>query len=99
MKVTYYSLLFSILLFLWTNCSKDKELTNENTEETTAQSVSNINKSPSLLLGSWNLTKDNSLQNSEKTTNDCKASNIHFLENLSHQINLSFFQKKNQNYF
>ena len=81
MKPTYHSLLFSILLLLWTNCSKDKELTNENTEETTAQSVSNISKSPSLLLGSWNLTKDNSLKNSEKTTNDCKASNIHFLEN------------------
>ncbi len=81
MKVTYYSLLSSILLFLWTNCSKDKELTNDNIEETTAQSVSNISKSPSLLLGSWNLTKDNSVQNSEKTTNDCKASNIHFLEN------------------
>ena len=73
MKASYYSLLFSILLLLWTNCSKEKDLTNDSTEETTGTPVSDISKSPSLLLGSWNLTKDNSLQNSEKTTNDCKG--------------------------
>ena len=48
-----------------------------------AKSVSNISKSPSLLLGSWNLTKDSPSQNSEKTSTDCEASNIHFLEDNS----------------
>ena len=82
MKASHCPLLFAALLLLWTACSKDKELTNDdNTIDTTAQSVSNIGKSPGLLLGSWNLTKDNSAQNLEKTTTDCKASNIHFLEN------------------
>jgi C-terminal processing protease CtpA/Prc len=82
MKASHCPLLFAALLLLWTACSKDKELTNDdNTTDTTAQSVSNISKSPGLLLGAWNLTKDNSSQNSEKTATDCKASNIHFLEN------------------
>jgi|TARA_B100001059_G_scaffold236819_1_gene290940 C-terminal processing protease CtpA/Prc len=81
MKASHCSLLFAALLLLWTACSRDKELTNDgNTTDITAQSVSNINKSPGLLLGSWNLTKDNSTQNIEKTATDCKASNIHFLE-------------------
>ena len=81
MKASHCSLLFAALLLLWTACSRDKELTNDgNTIDITAQSVSNINKSPDLLLGSWNLTKDNSTQNIEKTASDCKASNIHFLE-------------------
>ena len=81
MKASHCSLLFAALLLLWTACSRDKELTNDgNTIDITAQSVSNINKSPGLLLGSWNLTKDNSTQNIEKTASDCKASNIHFLE-------------------
>ena len=81
MKASHCSLLFAALLLLWTACSRDKELTNDgNTIDITAQSVSNINKSPGLLLGSWNLTKDNSTQNIEKTATDCKASNIHFLE-------------------
>ena len=35
------------------------------------------------MLGSWNLTKDNASQNSEKTSTDCEASNIHFLEDNS----------------
>jgi hypothetical protein len=82
MKASHCPLLFAALLLLWTACSKDKELTNDdNTTDTTAQSVSNISKSPGLLLGAWNLTKDNSSQNSEKTATDCKASNIHFLKN------------------
>lgn len=82
MKTYFYPLVFSILmLFFWTACSKDKNATNNDVTDTTAQSVSNISKSPSLLLGSWNLTKDNASQNSEKTATDCKASNIHFLDN------------------
>ena len=82
MKASHCPLLFAALLLLWTACSKDKELTNDdNTTDTTAQSISNISKSPGLLLGAWNLTKHNSSQNSEKTATDCKASNIHFLEN------------------
>ena len=35
------------------------------------------------MLGSWNLTKYNASQNSEKTSTDCEASNIHFLEDNS----------------
>ena len=83
MKINYYLLLFSVILFFWTGCSKDKNTSNNEAAETPAKSVSNISKSPSLLLGSWNLTKDNASQNSEKTSTDCEASNIHFLEDNS----------------
>ena len=83
MKINYYLLLFSVILFFWTGCSKDKNTSNNEAADTPAKSVSNISKSPSLLLGSWNLTKDNASQNSEKTSTDCEASNIHFLEDNS----------------
>lgn len=83
MKSSYFQLMFCTLLFLWASCSKDKDATDNDVMDTTAQSVSNISKSPSLLLGSWNLTKDNASQNSDKTATNCKASNIHFLENNS----------------
>ena len=83
MKINYYLLLFSVILFFWTSCSKDKNTSNNEAADTPAKSVSNISKSPSLLLGSWNLTKDNASQNSEKTSTDCEASNIHFLEDNS----------------
>lgn len=83
MKINYYPLVFSILLLFWSSCSKDNDASNNNVTGTPAKSVSNISKSPSLLLGSWNLTKDNVSQNSEKTSTDCKASNIHFLEDNS----------------
>ena len=64
MKINYYLLLFSVILFFWTSCSKDKNTSNNEAADTPAKSVSNISKSPSLLLGSWNLTKDNASQNS-----------------------------------
>ena len=87
MKINYYLLLFSVILFFWTGCSKDKNTSNNEAADTPAKSVSNISKSPSLLLGSWNLTKDNVSQNSEKTSTDCEASNIHFLEDNSFYLN------------
>ena len=87
MKINYYLLLFSVILFFWTGCSKDKNTLNNEAADTPAKSVSNISKSPSLLLGSWNLTKDNVSQNSEKTSTDCEASNIHFLEDNSFYLN------------
>ena len=83
MKIKNYLLLFSVILFFWTGCSKDKNTSNNEAADTPAKSVSNISKSPSLLLGSWNLTKYNDSQNSEKTSTDCEASNIHFLEDNS----------------
>ena len=83
MKIKNYLLLFSVILFFWTGCSKDKNTSNNEAADTPAKSVSNISKSPSLLLGSWNLTKYNASQNSEKTSTDCEASNIHFLEDNS----------------
>ncbi len=83
MKSSYFQLMFCTLLFLWASCSKDKDTTDNDVTDTTAKSVSNISKSPSLLLGSWNLTKDNASQNSDKTATNCKASNIHFFENNS----------------
>lgn len=81
MKAYYYPILCGILLL--NACSKDQDTSINNKTDTSAQSVSNISESPSLLLGSWNLTKDNTSQNTEKTATDCKASNIHFLENNS----------------
>ncbi len=83
MKSSYFQLMFCTLLFLWASCSKDKDTTDNDVTDTTAKSVSNISKSPSLLLGSWNLTNDNASQNPDKTATNCKASNIHFLENNS----------------
>jgi carboxyl-terminal processing protease len=81
MKAYHYPILCGILLL--NACSKDQDTSINNKTDTSAQSVSNISESPSLLLGSWNLTKDNTSQNTEKTATDCKASNIHFLENNS----------------
>ena len=81
MKAYYYPILCGILLL--NACSKDQDTSINNKTDTSAQLVSNISESPSLLLGSWNLTKDNTSQNTEKTATDCKASNIHFLENNS----------------
>ena len=77
---TYYPTLLCLSLMFWTSCSKNKDLTDDN-EPTTAGLLSNISESPSLLMGSWNLTKNTSSQSAEKTTPDCEAINIHFLEN------------------
>ena len=82
MKLFHFILISANFLLVWTACSKDKELTNdENISDTTALSFSNISESPGVLLGSWNLTRDNSTQNPEKTEEECLASNVHFLEN------------------
>ena len=87
MKAYYYPILCGILLL--NACSKDQDTSINNKTDTSTQSVSNISESPSLLLGSWNLTKDNTSQNTEKTATDCKASNIHFLENNSFYLKYS----------
>jgi carboxyl-terminal processing protease len=77
---TYYPALLCLALLFWTACSKNKDLTDD-TDQTSSSLLSNISESPSLLMGSWNLTKNNTSQSTEKTTTDCEATNIHFLEN------------------
>ena len=79
MKASNSLLLYGLLL-LWTSCSKDKDLTDDDSV-ITDESVSNLSETPELLLGSWNLTKEDSTSNSEKSDKDCEASNIHFLDN------------------
>ena len=80
MKASNSLLLYGLLLLLWTSCSKDKDLTDDDSV-ITDESVSNLSETPELLLGSWNLTKEDSTSNSEKSDKDCEASNIHFLDN------------------
>ncbi len=80
MKIFYYPSLLSLVLIFWTACSKEKNTTND-TEGTISNLLSNISESPSILLGTWNLTKISSLQNSEVGSTDCQATNIHFLDN------------------
>lgn len=82
MKAYCYPALLSIVLFFWAGCSKEKE-TNDN-EITDSNLLSNISESPDLLLGSWNLSEDDS---SNKSITSCKASNLHFLENNAFYLN------------
>lgn len=91
MKASNSLLLYGLLLFLWTSCSKDKDLTDDDSV-TTDESVSNLSETPELLLGSWNLTKEDSTSNSEKSDKDCEASNIHFLDN--NVFYLSYLDKR-----
>ena len=78
---TYFNpLLFCMSVLLWMACSKD-ENSSENSQVSYTSESSNLSQSPDVLLGSWNLVEDNSSQNSERTSNDCEATNIHFLEN------------------
>ena len=67
-------------LLMWMACSKDDN-PSENYQDSNTSVSSNLIQSPASLMGSWNLVKDNSTQNSEKTSTDCEATNIHFLEN------------------
>jgi C-terminal processing protease CtpA/Prc len=91
MKASNSLLLYGLLLFLWTSCSKDKDLTDDDSV-ITDESVSNLSETPELLLGSWNLTKEDSTSNSEKSDKDCEASNIHFLDN--NVFYLSYLDKR-----
>jgi C-terminal processing protease CtpA/Prc len=90
MKASNSLLLYGLLL-LWTSCSKDKDLTDDDSV-ITDESVSNLSETPELLLGSWNLTKEDSTSNSEKSDKDCEASNIHFLDN--NVFYLSYLDKR-----
>lgn len=92
MKASNSLLLYGLLLLLlWTSCSKDKDLTDDDSV-TTDESLSNLSKTPELLLGSWNLTKEDSTSNPEKSNKDCEASNIHFLDN--NVFYLSYLDKR-----
>ena len=91
MKHSHYTLIY-LIFFLWASCSKDKDITNENEAELNVNNVSNISENPSLILGSWNLNKNNSSQNSEKSDTDCKAINIHFLDDNA--FYLSYLEKR-----
>jgi C-terminal processing protease CtpA/Prc len=91
MKASNSLLLYGLLLLLWTSCSKDKDLTDDDSV-ITDESVSNLSETPELLLGSWNLTKEDSTSNSEKSDKDCEASNIHFLDN--NVFYLSYLDKR-----
>ena len=76
----YFRILSILLLLIWISCSKENDSSGNN-EENTTDPISNLSESPGLLLGSWNLTKKNTPQNSGRNDQDCQATNIHFLEN------------------
>jgi hypothetical protein len=86
MKAPSSLLMFCLFLFLWTSCSKDKDLTGDDTA-TTGESISDLSVTPGLLLGSWTLTKEESSSNSDKSDKDCEASNIHFLDDNVFYLN------------
>ncbi|MDC3238448.1 hypothetical protein OAT74_01525 [Flavobacteriaceae bacterium] len=86
MKASTSFLMCCLLLFLWTSCKKDENLTTDETDNT-GESISNLSKTPDLLLGSWNLKKDDSTPNQEKSDSDCEASNIHFLDDNVFYLN------------
>ena len=74
-----YSSLFILLVFIsvFNSCKKDLvEVVDSNTNLT-----SDLEKTPEILYGSWNLNQNIS----DKNTNEinCEAENIHFLENDS----------------
>ena len=74
-----YSSLFILLVFIsvFSSCKKDLvEVVDSNTNLT-----SDLEKTPEILYGSWNLNQNIS----DKNTNEinCEAENIHFLENDS----------------
>ena len=74
-----YSSLFILLVFIsvLSSCKKDLvEVVDSNTNLT-----SDLEKTPEILYGSWNLNQNIS----DKNTNEinCEAENIHFLENDS----------------
>ena len=74
-----YSSLFILLVFIsvFSSCKKDLvEIVDSNTNLT-----SDLEKTPEILYGSWNLNQNIS----DKNTNEinCEAENIHFLENDS----------------
>ena len=74
-----YSSLFILLVFIsvFSSCKKDLvEIVDSNTNLT-----SDLEKTPEILYGSWNLNQNIS----DKNTNpiNCEAENIHFLENDS----------------
>jgi len=91
MKHSNYTLIY-LIFFFWASCSKDNDITNENEAEVNVNNVSNISENPGLILGSWNLNKNNSSQNSDKSNIDCKAKNIHFLEDNA--FYLSYLEKR-----
>ena len=80
MKASTSFLMCCLLFFLWTSCKKDET-------DNTGESISNLSKTPDLLLGSWNLKKDDSIPNQEKSDSDCEASNIHFLDDNIFYLN------------
>ena len=80
MKASTSFLMCCLLFFLWTSCKKDET-------DNTGESISNLSKTPDLLLGSWNLKKDDSIPNQEKSDSDCEASNIHFLDDNVFYLN------------
>ena len=79
-RIYFYPLLYCMPLLLLMACSKDDN-PSENSQDYNTILSSNLSKNPDALLGSWNLEKDNSTQNSDKSSTDCEATNIHFLEN------------------
>ena len=74
-----YSSLFILLVFIYvfSSCKKDfVEIVDSNTSLT-----SDLEKTPEILYGSWNLNQNISDKNTNQI--NCEAENIHFLENDS----------------
>ena len=74
-----YSSLFILLVFIsvFSSCKKDLvEIVDSNTNLT-----SDLEKTPEILYGSWNLNQNISDKNTNQI--NCEAENIHFLENDS----------------
>jgi hypothetical protein len=68
-------LIIYISIVTWGSCKKDLVNSTENISEL----ISNLEETPEVILGSWNLSQNNSNIDSESIK--CKAENIHFLDN------------------
>lgn len=75
--ISLHFLLFSVLV--WNSCSKEKDVVDD--VESASELISDLEKSPELLHGSWNLSEGNPIEGRESV--NCEAKNIHFLENDS----------------
>ena len=71
-------LILFISIMICESCKKDLDVDDNNI---ISELISNLEETPEILHGSWNLTQNNS--NIDPEGIKCEAKNIHFLDNNS----------------
>jgi carboxyl-terminal processing protease len=81
MRLFRFPVFLSLFFVFWIACSKDNDTSTTTPTETDPPAiVSDIKEEPELLLGSWNLSQNTTVQKENASSPDCNAKNIHFLE-------------------